>query len=146
MPSIRGTFRRGRRVAAKSLTPLGNGAFLFTRDDGTRGRAWVVKDGRITWVFVDGGVYRIEAERPARSSGSSSQTVDDAALASPMPATVSAVKIAVGDRVTKGDVLVTLEAMKMELPIRAPRDGVVRGIACAPGELVQPGVPLVLLE
>jgi biotin carboxyl carrier protein len=132
-------------VADKSLTPLGSGAFLFTRDDGTRGRAWVIKDGRITWVFVDGRVHRLEPEPPARSSGPSSPTTDDTALASPMPATVSAVNVAVGDAVTKGDVLVTLEAMKMELPIRAPRDGIVRRIACAPGELVQPGIPLVAL-
>jgi urea carboxylase len=39
-----------------------------------------------------------------------------------------------------------LEAMKMELPIAAPRDGRVRSVACTPGELVQPGVPLVDLE
>lgn len=133
-------------MADKPLTPLGNGAFLVTRDDGTRGRAWVVKGGRVTWVFVDGRVYRLEAERQSHAGTSASHASDDTALASPMPATVSAVKVAVGDRVTKGDVLVTLEAMKMELPIRAPRDGVVRRIACAPGELVQPGVPLVLLE
>ena len=132
-------------MADKSLTPLGNGTFVFTRDDGTRGRAWAVKDGRVTWVFVDGRVYRLEAER-ARAATSSGHATDDAALASPMPATVSAVKVAVGERVAKGDVLVTLEAMKMELPIRSPRDGVVRRVACAPGELVQPGVPLILLE
>ena len=133
-------------MADKSLTPLGNGAFLFTRDDGTRGRAWSIKDGRATWVFVDGRVFRLETERPSRAGHASGQANDEAALASPMPATVSAVKVAVGDRVAKGDVLVTLEAMKMELPIRAPRDGVVRRIACAAGELVQPGVPLVALD
>ena len=133
-------------MADKSVTPLGNGAFLFTRGDGTRGRAWAVKDGRVTWVFVDGRVYRLEADRSLRPQSSASHAIDDTALASPMPATVSAVKVAVGDHVAKGDVLVTLEAMKMELPIRAPRDGVVRRIACAPGDLVQPGVPLVLLE
>ena len=133
-------------MADKSLTPIGNGTFLFSRDDGTCGRAWAIRDGRVTWVFVDGRAYRLEAERPQRSGASSSHASDDAALASPMPATVSAVKVAVGDRVTKGDLLVTLEAMKMELPIRAPRDGVVRRIACAAGELVQPGVPLVVLD
>ena len=133
-------------MADKSLTPLGHGAFLFTREDGTRGRGWAVKDGPVTWVFVDGRVHRLEADRPSRPDSSASHTIDDAALASPMPATVSAVKVAVGDAVTKGDVLVTLEAMKMELPIRAPRDGVVRRIACAPGKLVQPGVPLVALD
>jgi biotin carboxyl carrier protein len=50
-----------------------------------------------------------------------------------------------GARVAKGDVLVMLEAMKMELPVKAPRDGVVRAIRCQPGELVQPGVDLVEL-
>ena len=132
-------------MADKSFTAVGNGAFLFTRDDGTRGSAWAIKDGRATWVFVEGRVYRLEAEKPSRPGGSPSQTSDDAALASPMPATVSAVKVAVGDRVAKGDVLITLEAMKMELPIRAPRDGVVRRVACAAGELVEPGIPLVEL-
>ena len=39
-----------------------------------------------------------------------------------------------------------LEAMKMELPIKAPRDGRVTAISCRTGELVQPGVPLLELE
>ena len=34
----------------------------------------------------------------------------------------------------------------MELPIRAPRDGIVRAVNCRPGDLVQPGVVLVELE
>jgi len=38
--------------------------------------------------------------------------------------------------------LVMLEAMKMELPIKAPRDGRVTAIHCRVGEIVQPGVPL----
>ena len=44
------------------------------------------------------------------------------------------------------DVLIALEAMKMELPIRAPRDGVVKAVHCQPGELVQPGQVLLDLE
>ena len=63
-----------------------------------------------------------------------------------MPATVVDVKVAPGQEVTTGEVLVTLEAMKMELTITAPRDGRVKGVACRPGELVQPGVPLIELE
>jgi biotin carboxyl carrier protein len=39
-----------------------------------------------------------------------------------------------------------LEAMKMEMPIRAPRDGTVTFIRCKPAELVQAGVPLVEFE
>jgi biotin carboxyl carrier protein len=48
-----------------------------------------------------------------------------------------------GDQVAEGDVLITLEAMKMELPIRAPRAAAVTAVRCAAGDLVQPGAPLV---
>ncbi len=51
-----------------------------------------------------------------------------------------------GARVRKGDTLLILEAMKMELPIRAPADGVVRAVHCREGELVTPGVALVDLD
>ena len=64
-------------------------------------------------------------------------------LAAPMPATVRAIAVAPGDRVTRGTTLVVLEAMKMELPIKAPADGTVVSLACRVGELVQPGVALV---
>lgn len=63
-----------------------------------------------------------------------------------MPATVLRIIVEPGQRVSKGDVLVVLEAMKMELAIRAPRDASVKAIACQPGELVQAGVPLIEIE
>lgn len=63
-----------------------------------------------------------------------------------MPATVVRIIVEPGQRVSKGDVLIVLEAMKMELPIKAPRDASVKRIACRPGELVQPGVPLLEIE
>ena len=46
----------------------------------------------------------------------------------------------------RNDVVMVLEAMKMELPIRSPRDGVVKAIRCEAGELVQPGTTLLELE
>jgi acetyl-CoA/propionyl-CoA carboxylase biotin carboxyl carrier protein len=67
-------------------------------------------------------------------------------LSAPMPATVVKVLVEPGAQVEKGDTLVMLEAMKMELPVKAPRDGVVRKITCQPGQLVQPGVNLIELE
>lgn len=66
-------------------------------------------------------------------------------LASPMPATVISVLVSAGDRVAQGDTLVLLEAMKMELPLRAPHAGVVADVRCTPGALVQPGAALVTL-
>lgn len=68
------------------------------------------------------------------------------ALAAPMPATVAAVLVQPGAVVAAGDTLVRLEAMKMELAIRAPAAGRVAAVDCRAGELVQPGRPLVTLE
>ena len=63
-----------------------------------------------------------------------------------MPATVVRVDAAPGDTVHRGDTLIVLEAMKMELPVRAPADGTVKAVHCKPGDLVQPGVPLIEIE
>ena len=63
-----------------------------------------------------------------------------------MPATVLAIAVQPGQRVAAGDVLLRLEAMKMELPVRAPRDATVIAVKCREGELVQPGVPLLELD
>jgi glutaconyl-CoA decarboxylase len=62
-----------------------------------------------------------------------------------MPATVLRINVKPGDAVKKGDVLVLLEAMKMELPIRAAADATVAAVHCREGELVQPDTPLVEL-
>lgn len=97
------------------------------------------------WVHWNGVVY----ERPFDDGAAVKRTrqVDaHAALSAPMPATVRKVAVAVGARVAKGDTLIVLEAMKMELPLRAPSDGVVRMLRCREGELVQPGTTLVELE
>ncbi len=66
-------------------------------------------------------------------------------LMAPMPATVVRIHATVGQKVARGETLLVLEAMKMELPVRAPADGAVTAVNCAEGDLVQPGVPLIEL-
>ncbi len=63
-----------------------------------------------------------------------------------MPGRVAAVKVAPGQRVAKGDELLVVEAMKMENALRAPRDGVVRAVHVAAGDMVAPGRALVEVE
>ena len=63
-----------------------------------------------------------------------------------MPATVLKVLVTPGAKVKKGDTLIILEAMKMELPLRAPGDATVTAIGCREGELVQADAILVELE
>ena len=98
---------------------------------------------RAPWLFHDGVTLRPEVDdADVRPRGRSAAP---GALGAPMPATVRSVLVAAGDRVSAGQTLIVLEAMKMELPLRAPADGVVAVVRCAPGELVQAGVPLVEL-
>jgi biotin carboxyl carrier protein len=98
---------------------------------------------RDVWVFLDGRAYTVSHSSggPARRS-----RIDDEALTAPMPATVLAINVTEGQRVERNDVVMVLEAMKMELPVRSPRDGVIKAVACQVGELVQPGTVLLELE
>ena len=92
-------------------------------------------------VHVDGRVYLVEIARTG-TPGHRRSSARQHALAAPMPATVLSVVAEIGQALKAGDTVLILEAMKMELPVRAPRDGVVTAIHCSEGELVQPGVTL----
>jgi 3-methylcrotonyl-CoA carboxylase alpha subunit len=126
---------------------LGNGRYMITGigdpGSGIRRIAYAARDRGRTWVFIDGRTYVIEAEEPDVNVH---VTDDQVALSPPMPATVIAINVAPGQEVAAGDVLVLLEAMKMEVPIKAARAGRVKSLACREGDLVQPGIPLVELE
>ncbi|WP_420859518.1 acetyl/propionyl/methylcrotonyl-CoA carboxylase subunit alpha [Marivivens marinus] len=77
--------------------------------------------------------------------GSATGAGGDAVLA-PMPGLVTALFTTVGAEVKEGDRLATLEAMKMEHTLRAPRDGTVARIGAEPGGQVEAGAPIVVLD
>ena len=66
-------------------------------------------------------------------------------VAAPMPGNILKVNCKQGDAVKSGDILVILEAMKMENEILAPRDGTVAQVVTAKGSVVDTGAPLVVL-
>ena len=68
------------------------------------------------------------------------------ALKSPMPGSVVTIKAAVGQQVKKGDVLLILEAMKMENEIAAPRDATIVQVVVKQGATVNTGDPLLILS
>jgi biotin carboxyl carrier protein len=121
------------------ITPLGDGRYLV-EDESRSQLAYAVASDRGTWVFLDGRTWLAGSPATARTRASTTDEAD--ALAAPMPATVVRIDVSVGQTVAKDSLLVMLEAMKMELPITAPRDGRVTAINCRVGEIVQPGVPL----
>ncbi len=111
------------------------------------------------WVALAGwGRWQLTGEpaavRTARSSAGGRRPAPSRkragahheSLMAPMPATVVRIQASVGQPVTRGETLLVLEAMKMELPVRATSDGTVTAINCSEGELVQPGVALIDID
>lgn len=94
-------------------------------------------------VAEGGSVWRLS---PWRAEGIAGGAAGDGAILSPMPGKIIAVEVAAGDTVTKGQKLLTLEAMKMEHSLTAPFDGVVAELNAAPGAQVQVEAMLVRIE
>jgi 3-methylcrotonyl-CoA carboxylase alpha subunit len=131
-------------MAGLSVESLGEGWYVVS--DGSRQwRVAVARDGAGHWVFVDGLVAQVGAATGANARRRT-KGATESGITAPMPATVIAIHVAPGQAVHAGDTLIVLEAMKMELPLRSPKDGVIRSLHCAKGELVQPGLNLLEFE
>ncbi len=98
------------------------------------GRVWVSRLGQ-TWLV-----------EPYRATGLAVGAAGDGAILSPMPGRIIAVAVAAGDSVAKGQILVTLEAMKMEHSLTAPFDGTVAELSAVEGGQVSEGMVLVRIE
>ena len=110
-------------------------------------------------VTVNGTVYEVELEEitgaaPATPSPPAEKPAPAPAapagegerITSPMPGTILSVNVIPGQSVRKGDVLMILEAMKMENEIMCPRDGVVASVQAAKGAAVESGTLLCVLQ
>jgi len=84
-----------------------------------------------------GGVAKAAA--PTRRGSSSVSTVTGNSVNAPMQATIVKLSVAEGDKVVKGDLILVLEAMKMEQPITAHKDGTISGINAQVGTTVSSG-------
>ena len=87
-----------------------------------------------------------QIEAPTPQSQSSAANYSDDILRSPMPGRVISILVRPGDRVSAGDEVCVVEAMKMEQSIRAHRDGVVKTIFVQPMDPVKADDPLIELE
>ena len=104
----------------------------------------VVVVGRHTIEVAHRG-QRFVFERPDVFSDHAVHAGDGTILA-PMPGSVIVVQVQEGDRVTAGQTLGMMEAMKMELALTAPFDGTVTSVAASPGQQVPLGAPLFVVE
>ena len=120
------------------VTALADGRFRVENGERVL-HADAVRDGSTSWIWVDGHLFEITPASTSRTRAPH----DDDALMPQMSAKVIRVVVKEGQTVAVGDTLVVLEAMKMEMPVRAPRAGVIKAVRCAEGDLVQPGTPVV---
>ena len=106
-------------------------------------------------VTVNGVPYEVELEEltgaapapaPAAAPAPPPAPAGGEQVSSPMPGTILAVNVAVGDTVKRGQVLMILEAMKMENEIMCPRDGRVTAIQTTKGAAVESGTPLCTIQ
>jgi biotin carboxyl carrier protein len=113
--------------------------------NGERVTAYVSSDNNKRWVTVHGQTFVLTKSSDA---GKSRQGHHHAAgeLTAPMPGQVRAVNVSEGDHVTKGQTLLLLEAMKMEIRIQSPRDGVVKKLFVQQGQTVEREQMLVEIE
>jgi propionyl-CoA carboxylase alpha chain len=111
--------------------------------DGRRLRARVTRDGDRLVVQGPRGDLEL-VEKPRFELPGAADYAGGFVTA--MPGKVLELRVSVGDRVTAGETLVVLEAMKMEHPMRATEDGVVSEVRVAQGDQVEAGTVLLVVE
>ena len=117
------------------------GENLWLEIDGRKHKSVATKVGDVWWVHVLGHTLQFEVVEPGASSSD-----DEGGLTAPMPGKILEVHVSVGQTVSSGDVLMVMEAMKMEHKIVAGSDGVVETILFKEGDQVPQGAELLTIS
>jgi 3-methylcrotonyl-CoA carboxylase alpha subunit len=128
-------------VAIANLA-ISDGA-VAVRVENTRLHARYLRDGAHLHLWSGADHFDVVLDDPRLKEFTT--TAAQGGLTTPLPGVVAAVAAKVGQEVKAGDVLMVIEAMKMEHSIRAPQDGVVKTIHFAPGDRVPEGSQLLEL-
>ena len=138
--SGRGTFHiSGQSVSFRRLDPD------YIEISGKRYRFYVARNRDSYSVWLNGHTYHLERagkERLAQTAVSSS-TGEITAL---MPGKILRLEVAVGDTVSEKQTVAIMESMKMETSLYAPKSGRVAEVRCQPGQIVELGEVLMVIE
>lgn len=118
-----------------------NGSFNLRFSDSSVAQSvvhsvYISTDGPKRWVTVNGQTWELSKSSSTRK-GSGHGAHSTGELVAPMPGQVRAVQVAEGDSVAKGQTLVIVEAMKMEIKVAAPREGKVKSLKVRQGQTVE---------
>jgi 3-methylcrotonyl-CoA carboxylase alpha subunit len=103
--------------------------------DGGPVRALVSSEGARRWVTIAGRTWLLTRSAGPGAAGHVAHLSGE--LLSPMPGQVRAVQVTMGQSVSKGQTLLVVEAMKMEIRVVAPRDGLVKSLRVQQGQTVE---------
>ena len=115
---------------------------INARIDGHNMHAQVMRESATLYVMCDGHTEKF-TDLTDDLSRFQNQALSTGGVTAPMPGLVISVNVKSGDKVKPGDVLVVVEAMKMEHSVTASRAATVKSVACKSGERVEEGVELV---
>jgi biotin carboxyl carrier protein len=109
------------------------------------GGKWEVTVEGTSFVVETEGIPKKQVSRPKKGEARS-RTGASGTVSSAIPGKVVSIQKSVGDKVSAGDVVIILEAMKMQNEIKAPLNGIIREINCEAGERVDANMPLLEIE
>lgn len=114
--------------------------------DGRRVTAYVSSENNRRWVTVNGQTFVLTKPAAGVRRGGHGHHHAAGELTAPMPGQIRAVNVNEGETVTKGQTLLVLEAMKMEIRVQASRDGVVKKLLVKQGQTVEREQILIEIE
>jgi biotin carboxyl carrier protein len=118
--------------------------------DGVEFEVVVEGEGKIWSATVEGKTFQIEipdaapVSKKKRTSGGKKKK--SGTVSANIPGKVVTVEVNEGDQVTEGQVILILEAMKMQNEIQAPISGTVTIVHCEEGQAIEANIPLVVIE
>jgi 3-methylcrotonyl-CoA carboxylase alpha subunit len=132
----------GREQRVRRVVRSAGRALIVTME--RSGEVAVVREGDRFVAVVEGANHVFDLvdplAPPAAAIGGGGK------ILAPIPGRIASVLVAVGDAVARGQKLVVLEAMKMELALTAPADGTVAAVRCGVGDMVEEGREVVVVE
>ena len=143
-----GTYRAtvGERTYHFTAETVGGGWILAFPQSGARATAYIVTEGDSHNISLHGETYTLTRVSQRKGKRQSTMGAHGGEVTAQMPGQVREVLVSEGDTVTRGQALIILEAMKMEVRATAPADGTVRRVLVTAGNVVTRGQLLVVIE
>lgn len=132
----------GDRVILFSVGSNADGSLTLTLENGDRSIVRAAAEDNLRYAAVDGEAFSFTLPTTLGGRASRRSAGGDALIAQ-MPGQVREVLVSEGATVTRGQALIVLEAMKMEIRISAPADGVVKRVRVSKGDVVERGQQLI---